>query len=186
MPLDSKIEFYLSHRELIEEWASIRERAAAATDAALRDAFTQFAADYRGDDRLNFGENGNWRWAQIHPDEPGTGGLGVHFELLWHQGHLFSWNHKHTWPTFGLMMSNRTHGSPKAPIREATQVQVGELQTRLASPPISDDRWVWRYELMFEPDSEDVVSFGRNCVRELATARSSCEPALLAISPFIR
>lgn len=180
MTADSKIDFYLSHRELIEEWSSIRTQAAAATDSALRDAFRELVAGCRDDAVPHFGEGGNWRWAQIHFPEPVRTGLGVHFELKWHQGHLFTGSHRHTWPIVGLMTSEKTPS--KAQLLEVTRDYVDELRTRLGNRPATEQRWVWNLKVKYDPDAHDVQSYSRQCMTELHDAWSACAPLLRAMS----
>lgn len=182
MTADSKVDFYLSHRELIEDWCSIRPQAAAAVDSALRDAFTELVSECRDDMVLHFGEGGNWRWAQIHFPEPERAGLGVHFELLWHQGHLFTQSHRHTWPIVGLMASEKAPSPPKAQLFEVTRDYVEELHTRLGNRPATEQRWIWNLKVRFEPNAHDVESYGRQCVTELHGAWSACAPLLRAMS----
>jgi hypothetical protein len=164
MPTDDKVAFYLRHRMLIEEWAALREQAAAELDEALSRA----VGIGQPPDTPEIVEVGLDRRTPVYGislQVPGAEVGPVWVALGWTRVRLLRPVGGDSWPYMGVRIPGATKG-------EAGYDTVKRLLRDAASKlgwTTSGD-WVWFRYIQFEPGETDLDDYAARHVKELVEA----------------
>ncbi|WP_256840371.1 hypothetical protein [Ornithinimicrobium faecis] len=160
---DPKVQFYLTHRELIQEWAALADPAAQALEQALLAASHEFAASAGGDLPVPRISPGGTTFIRL--DITTAPLSGVWFELSWERRRLLG-HGAGTWPSLRLVTSPQEPAELRA-----------ELKSTSAAPLIrhgldqgSTSWWVRHGDLKPETEPINIDDFARDCFQRLATA----------------
>jgi hypothetical protein len=164
MPVDDKVAFYLRHRTLIEEWAALREQAAAALEEALTRAIGLIGQHPDTPVIVDFGSDRRNPMYGISLQIPGAEVGPVWVALGWTRGHLLRPSGE-SWPYMGVRVPGASKGEAgydtvKRLLRDAA----GKLRWTATGG------WVWYRYLPFEPGQTDFDDYAARHVEELVEA----------------
>lgn len=152
---DTKVDFYLANRALIEEWAALRGSAANALEVALLAAANRIGDD-DGLPAPEIKEGGTVLLRATTDPLP-----SVRFELWWQRHSLLKGTSG--WPYLAISMSSKHPKSLRASVRDAV---IGAKQV-YGLTSTSGQTWLRSGQVV--PDSEpiDIEAYAEFCVQRL-------------------
>lgn len=175
---DPKIQFYLTHRNLIQEWAAIADPAAQALEHALLSAAHELVASAGGNlpaPRINPGGTTFVRLDITTAPYP-----GVWFELSWERRSLLR-HGAGTWPSLRLVTSPQE----PAELREALKDVSATVMIRNGLDQGSRHWWIRHGDLNPESEPIDIDQFARDCLQRMVTVHAELhEPIRQVVQGF--
>jgi hypothetical protein len=164
MAIDDKVAFYLRHRTLIEEWAALREQAAAELEEALTRAAGIIGQRPDTPEIVEFGSDRRYPMYGISLQIPGAESGTVWVALGWTRGQLLRPTGE-SLPYMGVKIPGATRG-------EAGYDTVKRLLRDAASKLrwTATGGWVWYGYIQFEPGETDLDDYAVRHVEELVEA----------------
>lgn len=152
-----KLDFYLRHRDLIEEWAAIRDQAAMELDLALESATSLLVEeDLPG---MSFTKKYGGRGVRIPVSS------GVEVLLWWRKEQLFRAKGERRLPILTVHTPSGRKFAGRAKLKEATR------QTRLSHGMTKEGvQWVWKGNIYPEEPLLDLEAYAQTCVVRLRDA----------------
>lgn len=165
MATDDKVAFYLRHRTLIEEWAALREQAAAELEGALRRAVGIIG---QRPDTPEIVEDDSARHYPVYGISlqiPGAESEAVWVALGWTRGQLLR-PAGESWPYMGIKIPGVTKGdavydTAKRLLRDAASRRLWTL---------SSGSWVWYSYISLEASETDLDAYAVCHVESLVDA----------------
>ncbi|MGN7225856.1 PD-(D/E)XK nuclease family protein [Dietzia maris] len=170
---DSKLAFYMNHREQILEWSNLHSQAVHQLSMALR----KYLEPVRGGHRERFNvwdalERRNPLLQLKDPDPKWR--IGGYLELQWRPDDLLRPQLKFEWPQLIIC----SHPEAGAKCRQEVQ---RVTQTIASSGGMSLDPnrlWIWRAPLVPEGPIADLDEYARDCVKRLLDLWETVGPAI--------
>lgn len=175
MSEDTKLDFYLKHRQQIEDWAVLRDVARQALDAALLSALTA-KVEMSGsllEVASSTVRNVRWRIPEAQTDPAWV-------ELYWNQGQLLRGNTDAAWPFLAVVVSEKAdpdYAPTRTRIKEATRGQ--RALHGLAQEGKGTSSWVWSGALVPVEEPITVDGYVDYCLQKFESAWTDLHPAIL-------
>lgn len=163
MNSDPKVSFYLEHRELIEEWASLRDVAARELSSALERACRAEQLSGHRSAIVLGPDHPSRRTLQFTP--PRKSESTSYVELLWKPTQLCIPGDPVEWPVLSIVVNPYTALSLREPIRRAAGPIAAEHGLAW-----SDHKW-WVLSRQLEPASPMITpdEYAAECMRKVRT-----------------
>ncbi|WP_167492433.1 PD-(D/E)XK nuclease family protein [Dietzia maris] len=170
---DSKLDFYLHHREQILEWSDLHGQAVHQLSTSLRKHLEPVQAD--PSERFSVWESLEGSIPLLQLKVPGPDGLvGGFLELQWRPSDLLRPGLKFEWPQLIIC----SHPDAGAKCRQEVQQATQEIATSRGMALGPNRWWIWRAPLAPEKSITDLDEYARDCVRHLLELWESVGPAI--------
>jgi hypothetical protein len=154
MPVDDKVAFYLRHRTLIEEWAALREQAAAELDEALIRAAGIVGQRPDTPEIVKDDSNRKSPVYGISLQVPGAESRPVWVALGWTRGPLLKPSGE-SWPYTGVKIPGASKGDP---LFDSTKLKLRDAASRNQWTQ-SSGNWVWYSYISLEAGQTDLDAY---------------------------
>jgi hypothetical protein len=170
MAMDEKVAFYLRHRMLIEEWASLREPAAKTLEEALSRAVGIVGQRLDAPKIVKDDADRQKPLYRVSLQIPGVASDAVSVALGWAHGSLLRPSGGEPWPYMGINTPGASKGdaaydTTKSLLRDAA---ASRLWTQSSTSRTSG--WVWWKYLPLEASESDLDAYAVRHVEGLVDA----------------
>lgn len=161
MNSDPKVAFYLEHRELIEEWAPLRDVAAKAIASALERACRVDLLQQHGSAiKAGPSDPGRMIMKYVPSEQPSK---KAYVELLWKIGSLCKPGDRAEWPVLSIVVDPKT--APE--LRESVLQATGVVAAACGLEWSDHDWWVLSTKLRPDPADIDLDEYAADCFQKL-------------------
>lgn len=162
---DAKLDFYLKHREQIEDWANLRGRAQSQLDEALVSVLPTLVDG----DETSLLEIPDSRFRNVKLRIPGAETSPAWVELNWTRGALLVPASGATWPALVVAATpDQSFREQKARIKESTRRFRTLLQVNEAGDKGS--WWVWYGRIAPADEPIDIETYAAHCAARFREA----------------
>src|ERR1700742_4046480 len=178
MATDDKVAFYLRHRTLIEEWAALREQAAAELEEALSRAVGIIGQRPDTPEIVKDDSDHRKPTYGISLQIPGVESGAVGVALGWVRGQLLR-PAGESWPYMGIRIPGRTKGD--AVYDTAKRILRDAAGRRLWTQ--SSGNWVWYSYIPLEASETDLDDYAVRHVEGLVDAWKGLASTMPQVQP---
>ncbi|WP_440220166.1 PD-(D/E)XK nuclease family protein [Dietzia sp. MNB45] len=170
---DSKLDFYLNHREQILEWSDLHGQAVHQLSTSIRKHLQPVKV--QPSERFGVWESLEGSVPLLQLKVPGPDGLvGGFVELQWRPRDLLRPGLKFEWPQLIICSHPDAGAKCRQEVQQATQAIAASRG--MALDP--NRWWIWRASLAPEKSITDLDEYARDCVRRLLELWETVGPAI--------